>query len=156
VALQPDNGGEFFAPRHGDVTLTLSDGQRLVVPPSVKTPGAKGLLCRTRALNRANGTYAPPCHLQALVKHGRAVWIEVIGAGIVGTAVMGSDRWLVLSDGTAVPLPLPPRRPLVNCRALDRSNKVEVFNRRHHLVRVEVNDDGRLARVDCLSTSVKP
>jgi hypothetical protein len=30
---------------------------------------------------------------------------------------------------------------------------VKVFSRTHHLVRVEVNDDGTLARVDCLSST---
>lgn len=156
VALRPDNGGEFFAPQHDAVTLTFADGRRLVVPRSVQTLGARGLLCRTRDLNRADGTYGPPCHLQAFVANGRARWIEVIGAARVGMAVMGSDRWLVFSDGTALPLPAPPRYPAVNCRGIVRSGRVDGFNHAHHLVRVEVGNDGTLARVDCLSSLVKP
>jgi hypothetical protein len=153
VAEQPDNGGEFFAARHGDVTLTLSDGRRLVVPSSAKTPAAAGLLCRTRDKNRADGTSSSPCRVQAFVAHGRAVWVDVIGDGRVGTAVMGSDRWLVLSDGLALPLPTAPGRPSVNCRGLDLSSGLTAFNRKHHLVRVEVDDNGTLARVDCLSST---
>lgn len=156
MALRPDNGGELFVPRHGAVTLTFSDGRRLVVPSSVETHGATGLLCRTRDLNRAGGTYGSPCRLQAFVANGRARWIEVIGAARVGTAVMGSDRWLVLADGTALPLPSPPRYPAVNCRGIVRSGRVDGFNHAHHLVRVEVGDDGMLARVDCVSSLVKP
>ena len=152
VAAQPDNGGNLSAPRHGLVILTLSNGKRLVVPSSVETPGTRGLLCRTHDLNHSDGTYAPPCRIQAFVSHGRAVWLRVIGADTVGTAVSGSNRWLALSDGTALPLPAPPRRPQVNCRALGYAVSVEVFSHTHHLVRVEVNDDGTLARVDCVSS----
>ena len=149
IAEQPDHGGDLFVPRHGVVTLTLADGRRLVVPPSVDTLGATGLLCRTRNLNRADGSYAPPCRLQLRAVHGRAVWLRVIGTATVGMAVSGSPRWLVLADGTAVPMPAPPRRPVVNCPSVKDSGRVEVFSRVHHLVRFEVDDDGTLARVDC-------
>jgi hypothetical protein len=152
VAEQPDNGGDLRVARHGDVTLTLSDGRRLVLPSTVKTPGVRGLLCRTRNLNRADGSTASPCHLQAFVAHGRAVWLQVVGKDMVGTAVMGSDRWLALADGTALPLPSSPRHPLVNCRGLDRSDSVKVFSHTHHLVLVSTNDDGTVARVSCLSS----
>ena len=156
MALQPDNGGELRVPLHGAVTLTLSDGRRLIVASSTETPGATKLMCRTRNQDHSDGTYASPCRLQAFVVRGRAVWIEVIGEDYVGTAVSGSKRWLVLGDGTALPLPKAPRLPAVNCHGLDGATRVTVFTRVHHLVRVEVNEDGTLARVDCLTSLVKP
>jgi len=155
VAERPDAAGNFFAPRGHDVTLTLSDGRRLVVPSSVETPGARGLLCRTREIRRADGTYAPPCRLQAFVSRGRAVWLDVIGAARVGTAVRGSGRWLVLADGTAIPLPARPRHPLVNCPGRNGPSGIDRFTRNHQLVRVSVDEVGTLARVDCLATVVK-
>ncbi len=56
VAEQPDNGGDFFAPRHGEVTLTLSDGRRLVVPSSVETPGARAPIESSCRLERARSS----------------------------------------------------------------------------------------------------
>jgi hypothetical protein len=156
VATDPDNGGEVFAHAAGDVSLRLSDGRRFVLPPAAAPPGASGLLCRTRAVSRADGTYAPPCHVQTLVTHGRAAWLEVMGAGTVGTAVAGSARWLVLADGTAVPMPSARRRPVINCPTVAGLQSIDDFTHRNHLVRVSVDDDGTLARVDCLSSMLRP
>jgi len=160
VSSDPDNDGEVFAHGQTDVTLRLSDGRRFVLPPSAAVPGeaqpgATHLLCRTRAINRADGTYAPPCRVQALVTRGRARWVRVIGAGMVGTAVRGSARWLVLADGTAIPTPMPPNRPSVRCPTDHNLKSVEPFTHRHHLVRVEAAADGTLARVSCLSKLTK-
>jgi hypothetical protein len=155
VASRPDTGGEVFARSKGDVTLILQDGQRFVLSPSTTTFGVRGLLCRTRDVSRADGTYAPPCRFEAYVVGGRARWVEVIGAATVGTAVGGSAQWIVLADGTAIPMPRPPSQPLVNCPSSGVAS-VESFTRRHRPVRITVNDNGSLARVDCLSSAVKP
>lgn len=156
VRSEPDNDGEVFAHGQSDVTLILSDGRRFVLPPSAANPGfstgrARVLLCRTRDVNRLDGSYASPCKVQARVTGGRASWIRVI-SGTHGTAVAGSPKWLALADGTAIPMPKPPTLPLVHCPNDGAVTSVEAFTHRHHPVRVEVDADGTLARVDCLSS----
>jgi hypothetical protein len=158
IASRPDEGGEVYLHDARTVSLRLADGRTFVLDPSTTSPATSTtrrlLLCRTRDKNRSDGSYAPPCHIEAFVDDGRARWITVLGEDIVGTAVGGTPQWLLLSDGTVVPLRSPRPPALRVCHPPITS--IASFKRHHHLIRAEIGDDSTVTRIYCLSSLVKP